>query len=72
MSCIATVWLLPGCSSLQTKPSPVRGPTPLQLASCPVLTPMVSATFDAYIKKLDEVATHYQICRQATLGQGPR
>lgn len=65
VSSIAIAFMLQGCETLSTRPSPVVGPTPLQIAACPPLTPLDGDTFGETTRKLIEVASIYRECRAA-------
>lgn len=66
---IAAILML-GCSA-SMPPSQVPKPSPLVIASCPELTPLVDATFGATTAKLVEVAGQYHLCRAAALQGQP-
>lgn len=62
----ATLTTLCGCSTTRSQES---GVSPLVVASCPELTPLIDNTFGATVSKLAEVAGIYNECRQAALAE---
>lgn len=62
---------LTACAT-STQPSPEKpGPSPLVVASCPKLTPLLGPTFAETTLKLIEIAGLYRECRAAALGATP-
>jgi hypothetical protein len=57
--------MLSACSTTHSITKP--GPSPLVIASCPMLTELSDDSFGAVAKKLVEVAGQYYTCRQAAL-----
>lgn len=62
--------LMLGCAG-SMPPSRAPKPSPLVVASCPVLTPLSEPTFGATTAKLVEVAGQYYLCRAAALQGQP-
>lgn len=58
--------VLSSCSG--SMPRSPAGPSPLVVASCPPLTPLIDASFGATTTKLLEVVGIYRECRAAAIG----
>lgn len=55
---------LGGCEKLSR---PDVGPTPLVVANCPALQPVVDETFGGTVQALIETSIQYNKCREAAL-----
>ena len=65
-ACLLTVLFLTACSASPTLPSQDKSQV---TQSCPPLTPMLQGHLTDYVRKLNEVAGQYNICRRAALAK---